>query len=218
MRSIRLRLFVALALAVLSALGILSLIQPGLERRTLLERNAQVLTREVALVARRLDDTPAMHRAGWLEAARLADQQTGLRITLIAADGHVFADSRADTTYLENHADRPEVRAALAGRPGTAVRRSGTLGIALQYAAVPARSGAPYAVVRVAEPLDFLGSLARVQRNGWLAALALALAAAFAVAILLARHQVERLIELRAVAERIGAGDPEARAIERPDD
>jgi len=217
-RSIRLRLFLALALSVVAALATLVAIELQIERRDLLSRNARVLEREAPLVARRLRDAPALHRAGWLAAVQDVDRRTGLRVTLIRADGRVFADSRADTAYLENHANRPEVRGALAGHAKSAVRRSVSLGIDLQYVAVPAWPGAPFAVVRVAESLGFLRDLGRLQWRGLLFAALFAIAASLLVAFTLSRRQVGRVIELEAVARRIGSGDSGARALERPED
>ena len=46
---------------------------------------------------------------------RLA-QDANARITAIASDGSVIADSEADPARMENHAARPEFREALAGR------------------------------------------------------------------------------------------------------
>src|SRR5262249_34273269 len=44
-------------------------------------------------------------------AARMAEN-TGARVTLIAADGTVLADSAENPESMENHLDRPEVRQA----------------------------------------------------------------------------------------------------------
>ncbi|MDY0340957.1 MAG: hypothetical protein RBS17_07065, partial [Coriobacteriia bacterium] len=49
-----------------------------------------------------------------------------VRFTLIGSDGAVLADTEEEATTLENHADRPEVREALAGHTGYGVRRSAT--------------------------------------------------------------------------------------------
>src|ERR1700760_4500767 len=49
---------------------------------------------------------------------------TQTRVTIIARDGVVFADSEADARTMENHAGRPEVEAALAGKTGTSPRVS----------------------------------------------------------------------------------------------
>ncbi|MDR2482955.1 MAG: PAS domain-containing protein [Treponema sp.] len=59
------------------------------------------------------------------------------RITLIRRDGTVLADSRLDAADAVNHADRPEVRAALSGVPGSSRRNSRSVGVKLIYAALP---------------------------------------------------------------------------------
>src|ERR1035438_4261428 len=68
-----------------------------------------------------------------IEAASLA-QWTGregvesrARVTVIARDGTVLADSQPAPATMDNHAARPEVRQALAGATGAAVRHSATL-------------------------------------------------------------------------------------------
>lgn len=50
-----------------------------------------------------------------------------LRITLIATDGKVTYDSKADVSTMENHKDRPEVRKAILDGEGGAIRTSSTL-------------------------------------------------------------------------------------------
>jgi two-component system phosphate regulon sensor histidine kinase PhoR len=59
------------------------------------------------------------------------------RVTLAESGGTVLFDSRYDPAALDNHGDRPEIRAALAGREGRARRRSDTAGVDLFYAALP---------------------------------------------------------------------------------
>ncbi|MGZ4888653.1 MAG: hypothetical protein ACXWBH_05695, partial [Candidatus Angelobacter sp.] len=44
---------------------------------------------------------------------------TETRVTIIARDGVVLADSEADPKTMENHAGRPEVAAALSGKTGS---------------------------------------------------------------------------------------------------
>ena len=69
---------------------------------------------------------------------------SGARVTVIAPDGRVLADSAAsgaELARLENHGGRPEVREALAGEVSRSERRSATVGAELLYAAVPVRRG-----------------------------------------------------------------------------
>lgn len=98
------------------------------------------------------DGAPKAPAAGGAEAAG----EEPLRLTIIDPDGRVLGDSQADPTTMENHktADRPEVLAALEGRPGADVRRSGTLAVEFRYVALPVRQkGAVVGAVRVAMPV-----------------------------------------------------------------
>jgi two-component system phosphate regulon sensor histidine kinase PhoR len=82
-------------------------------------------------------------------------QKTATRITLIADDGTVLADSDEDPAHMENHADRPELVAAREVGSGAATRWSRTFGQTLMY--VTRRTDdrpSPIAFVRVALPLD----------------------------------------------------------------
>ncbi|MFP4535834.1 MAG: ATP-binding protein [Spirochaetaceae bacterium] len=74
------------------------------------------------------------------EAQRFCEQaamETGTRITIIRRNGVVLGDSAADPETMENHQDRPEIRAALDGQEGVSLRYSETLGRVLMYAALP---------------------------------------------------------------------------------
>lgn len=80
--------------------------------------------------------------------------ETDVRVTLIRRDGTVLGDSHADARAMDNHADRPEVRTALTGTIGEAVRYSATLGKEMIYVALPVRpEDQTTAVLRVAAPV-----------------------------------------------------------------
>ena len=61
----------------------------------------------------------------------------GIRITIIARDGTVLADSEEQPDSMENHRTRPEVICAFNGKVGNTTRYSETLGREMLYAAVP---------------------------------------------------------------------------------
>ena len=63
------------------------------------------------------------------------------RITLIAPDGTVIADTVADTDVLENHIDREEVKEAIQNGSGTSSRYSDTLTEKIIYYAVKINDG-----------------------------------------------------------------------------
>jgi hypothetical protein len=77
-------------------------------------------------------------------------QAATARVTVIDPTGKVLADSEADPSSMENHAQRKEFIAALAGNVGMEERRSHTLGIPFKYVAAPVTGGA----VRLAYPLS----------------------------------------------------------------
>src|SRR5205823_3330428 len=80
------------------------------------------------------------------------------RATIIGLDGRVLADSSLsgpELAAVENHGHRPEVREALRGDSGSAIRHSATVDVDLLYAAVPIRhEGRTIGVARVADPLQ----------------------------------------------------------------
>lgn len=63
------------------------------------------------------------------------------RITLIAKNGRVLYDSNANAATMDNHKNRPEVKAALKGGSGTASRMSKTLSESTYYYALRLKDG-----------------------------------------------------------------------------
>jgi two-component system phosphate regulon sensor histidine kinase PhoR len=117
--------------------------------------------------------------ADWTSRAGVASRA---RVTVIGRDGVVLADSEHDPSTMDNHAGRPEVRQALTGATGTAVRHSATLDVDLCYLAVPAElPGTPGVIFRLAVPLRQIDVAVAAVR--WLILRALLVAAGFALAI-----------------------------------
>lgn len=75
------------------------------------------------------------------EENRILLERDGLRITLIREDGSVEYDSSADQQNMENHKDRPEIKAAGKFGEGTAVRRSATSSVHTFYYAKRLENG-----------------------------------------------------------------------------
>ena len=59
------------------------------------------------------------------------------RVTLIATDGTVLADSEENIQSMENHSHRPEVIEALQGKTGRSIRFSSTVNRDMLYVAIP---------------------------------------------------------------------------------
>lgn len=145
-----------------------------------------------------------------MEEARI----TQTRATVIAADGTVLADSKADPETMENHAHRPEIAAALQGRIGTNSRRSHTVGIEFLYVAAPSGDK----VVRLAYPLATLRSHIADVRQTLLRAAALGLVLALLLAAIVAQTIASRLKRIVRFAEQIAEGNLSARIDERGGD
>jgi len=86
-----------------------------------------------------------------------AARNSSVRRTVILPSGRVVGDSEADPDTMDNHADRPEFRAALNGLQGTATRYSRTLDKGFMYLGLPIREDNELAaVLRVSIPLDII--------------------------------------------------------------
>ena len=137
-----------------------------------------------------------------------------LRVTVIDLDGTVLADSSRDPDGMDSHADRPEVRAALAGTTGVDSRISASVGVEFRYVAVPPIT--EKWIVRVAEPVTVIAE--RLQRLRTAIALAAVLAASLGVvAVWLVARRVQKPIrEVTESARRIAGGDRTAELSNAP--
>jgi len=132
-------------------------------------------------------------------------QETGYRITLIAADGTVTGESEYATLPLpaiENHATRPEVRAAVRDSVGISKRRSETVGRDLMYVALPGGPG----VVRVAADLQQVDGIVRKAQFAVTMAALVALLIGGLVAWLTAGSVTRPLTAITEAARSIAAG------------
>ena len=59
---------------------------------------------------------------------KMYDDVSDIRVTLIKSDGTVIYDNEADTTTMENHFERPEVKQAVTYGNGSSSRNSETIG------------------------------------------------------------------------------------------
>jgi signal transduction histidine kinase len=159
-----------------------------------LERDARLLSREWTVA----DDPDAL--------ADTSAAVLGTRVTFITPDGRVVGDSeqpRNQLGALENHAGRPEVRAAIDSGVGWTRRTSTSVGSDQLYVAVRG----PLGVTRVSVDPAELDAIVRRAQWSVLTAGAVALAVATLLALLFARGVTRPLIELRDVAQALAAGD-----------
>src|SRR5206468_3386054 len=170
-----------------------------------------------ALILR--DASPAEFRALALRGSR----PTASRITLIAADGRVLGDSEVavdDLPGVENHATRPAVLAALAGRGGCYRRTGAPIGPSLLYVALPiVDGGRVIGVIRVALPVAAVTSSYAAIHRVMLAGGLVALAVAFGIGLFVARRVTKPVVQMQTIAHQMSEGDFTVRApIRSPDE
>jgi len=137
-----------------------------------------------------------------------ANASSGVRISVISADGRVLSDSQSETATMESHAERPEVLAALKLGEGRATRQSVSVGTQLLYYAVreDLPGGTPV-ILRLALPMAGFGEqLWNFRRKLWLWSLLIYLFAG-AIAMLMSRGYTDRIERLREFSRRVAEGD-----------
>jgi two-component system phosphate regulon sensor histidine kinase PhoR len=197
------RLVAGTLLVLILAVAVLLLAAERSLRRDLVGDIERSLEAEAGLIREALSPDSAEWGAG---VRRLAEQN-GRRITLVDATGRVRADSDfppGPLPAIESHLERPEIRAALAGRTGVATRRSETVGRTLLYVAVPGGPGA----VRVAASLSQVDEIVRRAEGAVAGAAILALLVGAVLALIAGRSIARPLTGITTAARAIAAGSP----------
>jgi two-component system phosphate regulon sensor histidine kinase PhoR len=175
----------------------------SLRSRLLREATVEV-TRETAYLVHAVEG----RRGAALDAlVYRIGRETGRRITVIDANGTVIADSdfpHGQLSGLENHASRPEFRAALHGDTGTDLRHSVSTGRWELKVAMPIAGGA----ARVSTPLPQVDIVVADAQNAVLLGGLLALAVGAVLAIGFARTVARPLLRLREAAQAFAHGTP----------
>lgn len=134
-------------------------------------------------------------------------KSSSIRITAILTSGKVIGDSEDDPSRMDNHADRPDVKIALIGKPGA----SGGTDDKMIYSAIPLKNEGEvvFGVVRVGLPTRSLDqSLTKLQVNiagAWLFMAALATGTGLYVS----RRIISSLEIIRQGAQRFAEGNLE---------
>jgi two-component system phosphate regulon sensor histidine kinase PhoR len=193
-----------IALLIAFSLALVGLILERRERAALVEQAIGKLEAQAALLsgevtAARLEGDTWAHRAGTRASAR---------VTVIAPDGRVLADSDEPSSQMDNHATRPEVLQALAKGSGQAVRFSRTVDRDLVYfAQVVPQPGGDRLILRLAIPVgEIIHSFSRFRRD-FLGVALVSLAAAAGIALLWARRITQPLRQMAGFAQAVARGE-----------
>lgn len=204
------RIALAYTALIFATMGIVSLYLVNFIRNSYISN----LHEQLAHDARLLGETSAPYfaaapdLAGLRTLAQRAGDILDSRVTVIARDGTVLADSWRDPAGMENHALRPEVMGALESGLGRNIRVSETVGQEMVYVAVPVLSDAgPAGVVRVAVPTSMVwANVRRIVLTIAFSALVVALLSV-GLGYLLARRTSRSVRSVTEGARRLARGD-----------
>src|SRR5688572_8659316 len=199
-QSLASRLLVTYAITVVLVLGVLGFFVERSAREVLLREVEHGLGDQARLLSASLPSDQ-----GEMDAlvSRLGEHLDA-RVTVVDRDGTVLADSHVDPAEMENHASRPEIRAALDGETGTDRRVSESTGFPQTYVAVPTESGW---AVRLSLPENVVNEPVGEFRRDLVALVAVAAAIGVLVVAFVARRLARPLTELAEQASAVARGD-----------
>jgi two-component system phosphate regulon sensor histidine kinase PhoR len=213
-RGIKLRLTVSYLLLILFTMPSLS----GYLLYYFYQHNLEILTSNLLTHAQVAEHFLESYMIGPNEKAHIDNQikelatKNHLRITVIANTGDVLADSWENPATMENHLDRPEVSASLAGNQGTSIRYSTTETQNMLYVAIPIRHGNEIVgAVRISSTLAAIDAGFNQVKSTLLAAILLTSLLAILLSIWLARKYTAPLEEITAAAREIADGNLDRR-------
>ncbi|HRZ39818.1 MAG TPA: ATP-binding protein [Candidatus Omnitrophota bacterium] len=223
-RSLTLKLTLSYLLIIFISFGFVAFfLEKNFEKNAMQEIKASLMT-QAGLIADQIS-AESLIREDIPRLAALVDRlkdRTDCRITIVSSQGRVLADSQetpAQIGQMENHAKRPEIRAALSGSTGAEVRYSVTLKKDMLYVALPLRGhGEIIGAVRLAliptQVEKILGTARKTIAAGVLVAFCLALVLGVYF-IARAVRPIKRMIQ---VSRKLSGGDYSRRIISTSQD
>lgn len=144
------------------------------------------------------------------KAVKELGEQINSRITVIKKNGEVLGETHKSLSLMENHADRPEFKTALAGKIGIATRFSTTLESNNLYVTLPIQEqGEVLAVIRLSLPiLGIQETFALFRETLFIGCLLASLIALF-LSLWLASTFTKPIEEISKTAGKIAQGDLE---------
>lgn len=178
----------------------------------MVNRNRPLLGEALALLKqdRRSDLIPLVKKYGG----------TGeTRITFIAPDGTVWADSMVDPSTMYNHSSRPEVVQALEGRLGRSVRYSPDLKVEMIYVAIPVLAdGRTLGIIRYSHASQDMNRLVNTLKSRIILVSALVAAISLLISLIGAHILARPILDLQRAATRIAEGDFTTRVVSSTQD
>ena len=201
-RNLFLKIFFSYLLIVfLSFLVLNLLIKDEIKKVMTAKIEAELLT-----YAELIDLSPAKEISEQLkQIARIS----GARVTLVDAQGKVFADSEKNAALLENHFNRPEVQEARLRGQGKSIRFSQTIGVDTLYVAISMKSKSQITgYVRLARPLHDVQSVIEKIYQSIFLGMIIAVVIALIIALVFSYRLAAPIRAMERFTERLRQGEP----------
>lgn len=144
---------------------------------------------------------------------------TDKRITVIAPDGTIVADSENDPSTMDNHGNRPEIVWALRGETGTSLRFSDTEKEQMLYVAVPLEDETGIVgVLRISMYLTDIKTLLTALQGKLTLGAAILICIALLSTLLVSRTLSGPVHELSEAAKKVAAGNFDIRVFPKSSD
>ena len=185
----------------------------GLSIRSMEEDSREEVRRSLAAQAALLRNVAAtrlnqIHESVFKQEVLSLGKEIGSRLTVIDAQGLVLADSQEDPSSMGNLASRPEIMAVRSHGSGMATRYSHGLGVSVMHLALPIEdNGRLLGYARASRSLSDIDQRLTGVRTAVALGAALAILAAVALGLVLARNFVKPVKAMTAVAEGMARGD-----------
>jgi len=208
--SLRSRLLLAIAYPLFVAIVALAVpLTVNLHDRVEAEVREQAGAQAALLAA----SVPELDAAALGRLVEEGGDRTGGRVVVVDRTGVVVADSEDGTAIGSGFGARPEIAAALAGERVQQTRRSDTLDTDLLATAIPVvRAGRPDGAVRVTQDMEAVSDATTRATTGIAAVSGVVLLVGLLLAAALAAQLARPSRQLQTAAERLAAGDLDARA------
>ncbi len=208
-KTLFLRLFSGYAAVIVLLAAAVMLVAPPIMRSHHIADRAAGLEHLALLLEGEVLPYIAGEAPGDLEAfARDAGRKTAARITVIAPDGSVLADSEREPRDMDNHLFRPEIQASLRGETLMSIRPSSTLKADMMYMSVPVRSeGRVVGALRLSLFMREIEDLLRALRRDLFKVVGLVTLVALALAFILTRSVTGPIREVIDASRRVASGD-----------
>jgi two-component system phosphate regulon sensor histidine kinase PhoR len=132
----------------------------------------------------------------------------GIRITIVAPNGKVLADSNADPSAMENHGDRPVIMKALKGIESQNFRFSSTLRTRMLYLAIPlGNKGSIIAALRVSMFVQDVALLNNDIKNRIIYTALILLALSLIITFLISKKISNPIKKIVEASKKVAGGD-----------